>query len=579
MSSKLINIVLFLSNLFCMTHTEQVIYYITPSFVLDLTCVVNDRILRPCCSLHQLNTTSISNKSSVTLRLLPGIHLLPEYFNFTLVNVGDLEISPWDFEQEVKIKCRSSVYFTFENFGAIAISALKLISCPIECRQTDIFNGIKDVVLFSDCLFTGSRQKYAITLADVSQASIKNCTLNSNYGGIKSINRFSTRLLIMGTIWLNNYRRRDNGSAVYIEGSKLTLINSKFINNTALSGGAIYSYGSELSINDVLFIKNTALSGGAIYSWISDVILDHTVFKENLAEQCGGANCFRGSRVQVNQINNCYFLNNVANESGGGVYSESNIFVQHTVFTGNGAKISGSAVYFGNDFGYNIFNISYCYFKSNFATASGGGIYYFNVFEGEIANTNFQDNHAGACGDAVYFYASCVNIAKCTFSNNSAEVSGGAVYINGSITYFIQGAQININKTNFTSNRARFNGGAIYCNKVDKQYITISQGCYSSYNSARNGGFAYLMECRIIIEEGINIAHGSASFNGGAIYASRSLLDLSGNLVYNYSNNLAYNTVGNEGGALYLSNNSSLVIDDNCFLAFDHNAVTSKSGS
>ena len=74
-------------------------YYITPDNTANETCSVNDNFttLTPCYSLQQLceDRTLISNKTHLTLLLLPGTHVIPQGHTLTASDVQELGAFPW----------------------------------------------------------------------------------------------------------------------------------------------------------------------------------------------------------------------------------------------------------------------------------------------------------------------------------------------------------------------------------------------------------------------------------------------------------------------------------------------------
>lgn len=80
-------------------------------------------------------------------------------------------------------------------------------------------------------------------------------------------------------------------------------------------------------------------------------------------------------------------------------------------------------------------------------------------------------------------------------------------------------------------------------------------GGFSKFNSASNGGFAYISHCKIYTQESYNISNNSAFSNGGGIFAEDSILDFTtGNWVI-----ITHNTAENNGGALYLVDQTRIV--------------------
>ena len=132
-------------------------------------------------------------------------------------------------------------------------------------------------------------------------------------------------------------------------------------------------------------------------------------------------------------------------------------------------------------------------------------------------------------------------VDTCQFINNTADY-GGAFYMNGDFKilnsefkynsaqfggalYVYDGrVSSSIGTSNFTSNKVDKEGGAIHCDGYNyNQLYTgvqlyISGGGTSTLNSATsgNGGFAYLSNCVLKIENKYMVSNNTAS-SGGAI--------------------------------------------------------------
>ena len=257
----------------------------------------------------------------------------------------------------------------------------------------------------------------------------------------------------------------------------------------------------------------------------------------------------------------------------------THVRITKTLFHGNGnIKNRGS-------FSMNrcILKVNECYFINN--VGSIGGAIHSKGSSIEIENTKFHNNHASF--SPLWLATSGVKIDNCSFVNNSGRDSIVAIYEN------YQSSPSFLNNSVFTENNARrggalqlynsgvtvsnchfinnsaADGGAIYCFVFSDIYI---KGGYSTLNSAeRNGGFAYLENCQLSIQNKDYNVTNNWALNGGAIYASKSI-------IYNYGNK--FTAVGNVaeelGGGLYLS--ESRTFNPYSTLVFENNAA-SKGGA
>jgi len=132
-----------------------------------------------------------------------------------------------------------------------------------------------------------------------------------------------------------------------------TISNCIIENNNASSsyGGGIYNYGCSPVVNNCFIINNKARLGGGMYNYNSSPKVSNCVFSENLAS---GISIFRkgGGMYNINNsdpvIINCTFVNNHANDKGGGMYSSSSSTkpdITNCIFWGNDANSSGNEIY------------------------------------------------------------------------------------------------------------------------------------------------------------------------------------------------------------------------------------------
>ncbi|WP_458453131.1 Ig-like domain repeat protein [Methanobrevibacter sp.] len=138
---------------------------------------------------------------------------------------------------------------------------------------------------------------------------------------------------------------QNQGSVInFCDSSLDDIINTDFINCTAIKGGAIYIEGDPygfLDIWDCRFYSNSAKDGGAIYvSGDTRVELKTTTFFNNTADN-GGAIYFNGYSMEIHNSN---FFNNTA-QNGGAIYCGGNsIYASDLQFRYNKAG-TGSALY------------------------------------------------------------------------------------------------------------------------------------------------------------------------------------------------------------------------------------------
>ena len=180
---------------------------------------------------------------------------------------------------------------------------------------------------------------------NIANATFINNTATSTAGGVITIQDFSNKhSTIEDCIFISNTAVKASGGAVNINYARVTINNTKFINNTAKGdygyGGAIYNMGT-LTIENSLFEgnNNTQYIGGAIAN-DNKVTIVNTTFRDNYAGRYGGA-IYHGAN-DLNIIDSTFEYNNAS--VGGAIYSTSKIDIEKSVFESNTAT-SAAAIF------------------------------------------------------------------------------------------------------------------------------------------------------------------------------------------------------------------------------------------
>ncbi len=341
------------------------------------------------------------------------------------------------------------------------------------------------------------------------------------------------------------------GGAIY-SFDDLNIYNSNFIANNAECGGAL-STVKYLKIYKSNFINNSASrQGGAIYTndwqmfkinWsihlFSEALIYDSYFEDNHA-QYGGA-------IQTAKlVNNCTFINNHVDVSGGAIYGVGSVV--DSKFINNSACYGGAV--------YDVDNVVGSKFINNSAN-DGGAIYDGNSYEyiiknNLIINSSFINNSADYGGAILLISTDKDNstILLCNFTGNHVKLSGGAIY---SVKKCL------VEKTNFVNNSASYGGAIIFFN--DDENATCGMeviSCYFANNSVNARGGAIYSDGICFIQYS-NFANNSALY-GTTLYSS-AFLDLrnsniessvdvpSVEFIYHYIDNSTFY------GELYLKNN------------------------
>ena len=312
-----------------------------------------------------------------------------------------------------------------------------------------------------------------------------------------------------GTLTVNNTNITNNLKNIIIPNDKIagavvtndeTLIeNSYFANNKGYFGGAISSLTNpngnyNLTIKNSIFEKNNAISGGSIFVQSSNLIVDNSRFTNNNCIGSGSedTSSTQGAAILIMSegssaiITSSIFINNTADL--GGAVSLSDVdgvsFIDKCLFINNIALTSGGAIHTSIK---NTLNITNSLFENNSADCAGA-IYYFVYGENvttKVDNVTFENNIANLTGAVYYLDTADKNnflVNNAIFNNNKANNGdGGALWIYNSTT--------TINNTKFTNNKAYYYGGVLVFNSVsDKSSLNISKSEFINNTAGWNGG-------------------------------------------------------------------------------------------
>ena len=354
---------------------------------------------------------------------------------------------------------------------------------------------------------------------------------------------------IINSTFINNtavakYENCGLGGAVSVNGSNNFIYNSLFEDNEAIKGGAFYLEGGSTLIEESNFTDNHAIKGGSGYIDGKNSIIKNSLFENNNAthdlkydlpdvlknsKTAGGAVYIVGHDINITSSN---FTDNHANAKygnnsigGGAFYIEGNIVnISDSKFDVNTA-VRGGAIYIAG----NITNICDSNFTHNSVTnltvmeGLGGAVYLENSHDGEFARCNFENNSASVNGGAIDWHEGATHgkILNCTFTNNTAGANGGAV--------FWYGTNGTISGSNFTGNRALGIVNGTYGRSGDGGAVIwtgsngLVDGCnFVNNTAAKNGGAVYLdniqgSKCDNTTFSNSRFENNSAAINGGAI--------------------------------------------------------------
>ena len=235
---------------------------------------------------------------------------------------------------------------------------------------------------------------------------------------------------------------RGAGAITFLSPNEITIINSDFTNNRGINGGAINSLNGKLTIENSRFINNDTTSGfydtgnprpflrgfgGAVYTDRASTASDDT--------------------SGTISITNSLFSGNSGRGEGGAAYlytgRQDNVVISDTLFEdnqvlaleGGGALGSGGAVVQQSDGLNQGFTLNNSTFANNTAGNQGGGLWVQNA-PTTISNSTFSGNQTldqipSSVGGAITVY-SPTNITNTTIANNHAGWVAGGLAANDS---------------------------------------------------------------------------------------------------------------------------------------------------
>ncbi|MEP7356157.1 MAG: hypothetical protein ABI847_02830, partial [Anaerolineales bacterium] len=253
---------------------------------------------------------------------------------------------------------------------------------------------------------------------------------NCNAGGMLA----AGDLALTGTTFTSNSSGVEGGGVYAV--SAVTLTNGLFQTNLCRTGncqgGGFFGNGS-LLLTGTRFLSNTAPGGGGGAATVGPAALTNGLFQNN---SCSASSCWGGGLLggSIVSLTGTQFLNNTAQQRGGGAYSNNALAVAGGAFRGNqcaaadceggGLYASGTLALAGTDF------------ISNTARSTGGGAYASGA--AELAGGLFQGNRCTQAdcrgGGLFVFFNSPLTLTSMIFLNNTALAQGGGVNAQAAVT-------------------------------------------------------------------------------------------------------------------------------------------------
>eukprot|EP01091_Cochliopodium_minus_P007489 TRINITY_DN17377_c0_g1_i1.p1 TRINITY_DN17377_c0_g1~~TRINITY_DN17377_c0_g1_i1.p1 ORF type:complete len:506 (+),score=150.23 TRINITY_DN17377_c0_g1_i1:1-1518(+) len=264
-----------------------------------------------------------------------------------------------------------------------------------------------------------------------------------------AINANATNFFLTNSNFNQMYSSNDGGAAKINIGS-LSMSNCSFILNRARVGGAL-SLSSAASLVDSKFLNNTATYGGAIAASANSLSIVNNTFKFNCGFAEGGAlYSFSASFIVRNSIG---FGNNA--EIGGfflGRTPGSSLYLTTSTISYNNAG-NGGAMYSG----FNTYiQIADCDIVHNSASNNGGFLASLSQSTTVVTSSKILNNNAYLGGGIYLIYSAKFTINQGVISNNSASNNGGGFFCADSAIFISS-------TTTIENNKAANNGSDLYC--------------------------------------------------------------------------------------------------------------------
>ncbi len=222
------------------------------------------------------------------------------------------------------------------------------------------------------------------------------------------------------------------GAGIYVQGGRLTLIDSTVSGNSAGGaasvGGGIYVDGGDLTLTRTTVANNSAAVGGGVYLKGGSAVLDGATFLANSATLGSGGGFYNFAGYL--DVENASFLGNGATGSGGGLYNVGvegrETLVVDATFNQNVAANGGAIYNYGG-----AFSLTGARFEENEATEAGGAIYVDSNAELKLVDAEFNENFAEEIGGGSVFNGGVLSVDGARFNGDATGGDGGSVFSTG----------------------------------------------------------------------------------------------------------------------------------------------------
>eukprot|EP00210_Caulerpa_lentillifera_P004995 g4769.t1 len=453
---------------------------------------------------------------------------------------------------------------------------------------------LASLTLVATTLSNHSTKRGTILSSGQSSINIRQANFINNIahtgGGIYVLNARGSAAIILSCKFHNNLARY--GGAVVLSGNgTFSIQGCHFERNEAIIGGAVWgntSYDlanttasggkassvSRLTIANSDFINNSAITeGGALSVKWTDIRANLTSFHNNVAGGSGGA-IYTDNAYNLNFLD-CEFSSNFANASGGAIFAVNayDIYATNSIFSNHSATSNGGTIASIDGHGIIVHNTT---ITSSHTYSNGGAIFtdnvnLFNAFDSDIVN-----NQAEGSGGALSLRKfSSLSLDSVDLSGNVAFGSGGVFDASEGIDAAVR--NINISNTNSSSSiislgsrgiveLSGFNFEGIKDKSVcgglnidGASFLTISDMKFVDNEVRGHGGALCLQNISYGNLRNLEFSNNLAGIDGGAVYIAAS------NEV-NFTNvEFKVNSATYQGGAIKGVNVRALILDETVF--------------
>ena len=370
--------------------------------ITDTDIVINNMQIIPPnknASLQPIHLISQTKGVNITISncLMKGLRLMLDNANISLYienstfTAAGISIQSEDNTEHLPVNiqsCHFSGHFRedtllFNNTDNVSIESCHFTDLHFSNDESSVIKGINSSFHIYHSIFTNNRGYISIRGGS---SQIMNCSFIKSRSCLKAED-------ITVNISLSKFDGNTNG-CIGGKNAVLHIVNSSLISNIAQqNGGAVNINSSQVTLDNCSLINNTARWYNPLYR--------HPQWPDNTAggwEGDGGAVYAHNSHVT---LGNCSLINSTAGEDGGAVYAHN------------------SRVTLGN-----------CSLINNTARDDGGTVYARDDSRVTLGNCSLINNTAGRYGGAVSAVQdshSHVTLGNCSLINNTAGRDGGAV--------------------------------------------------------------------------------------------------------------------------------------------------------